>query len=112
LTDEEKAERKLFLNQLNYQLEEALQKNFTTYAEGFIVKNSAAQLDPFYIHFHIGEKITQGFYQSRKNQYSKSDLLQGVLSKLKKDNLLNDAWIEEYRQFFIKQSYAIKKAGS
>jgi hypothetical protein len=112
LTDEEKAERKLFLNQLDYQLEEVLQKDFTTYAEGFIVKNSAAQLDPFYIHFHIGEKITQGFYQSRKNQYSKSDLFQGVMSELKKENLLNEAWIEEYRQFFNKQSYAIKKAGS
>lgn len=112
LTDAEMAEKKLFLKQLNFPLEENLQKDFTTYAEGFIAKSSASQLDPFYVHFYIGEKITQGFYQSRKNQYSKSDLLQGVLSETKMDNLLNEAWVEEYRQFFIKQSYVTKKAGS
>ncbi len=112
LNEEEKAEKQLFLSQLDYQMEETLQKDLTTYAEGFVTKTVAPQLDPFYIHFYIGEKITQGFYQSRKNQYSKSDLLQGVLSETKKENLLNEAWVEEYRQFFIKQSYAIKKAGS
>jgi len=109
LSEEEKVVFQSFPHQLSVSLQGQLKEDFYKYCEGFTTKQSPADLNSFYVHLYMAEKIVLGFSQAHKNKYNKPDLLHSALVSVKNENILNEAWIEEYRLMFAKPNLQQRK---
>jgi hypothetical protein len=112
LTEEEKNQFQSFPNQLSVPLEGQLKEDFYKYCEGFITKKAPADQNSFFVHLYMAEKIVLCFSQAHKNKYNKADLLHSAMVVVKNDNILNEAWLEEYRQMFAKPNLQKRKESS
>lgn len=112
LSDEEKIVFESFPDQLSVPLEGQLKEDFNKYCEGFTTKKSPADQSSFYVHLYMAEKIVLCFSQAHKNKYNKADLLHSAMVIVKNENILNEAWLEEYRQMFAKPNLQQRKESS
>lgn len=110
LTEDEKVVFQSFTKQLSTPLQGQLSEDFNKYCEGFLTKQAPADLNSFFVHMYMAEKIVLCFSQAHRNKYNKADLLHTAMVNVKNENILNEAWIEEYRQMFAKPNLQQRKA--
>lgn len=110
LKPEELEQLKKFPQQLTVELSEDLKKDFLTYSQGFISNEIEAPTQGLYVGSYVAEKIVESFLSA--TSYSQSDILQGVMSRIKLEGRLNTAWQEQIRTLFAKGKLPQFKKGS
>jgi hypothetical protein len=74
-------------------------EKFDDYKNQFLVKQNKDIKSSLLVYTYLGEVIVKQIRNFSTGTYKKDELIENVLVKIKKDEIIAEAWIEEIREF-------------